>query len=125
MQHNLRQMRGRQNYLAGRSGEQSVARLYQELGYSVIAERWRGGGCELDLVLEGREGLIFVEVKTARTHDEAAQRISQAQIHRIFSAATIFADQYAKGALIDMRFDVALVNSVGAVQILENAMMAA
>lgn len=123
MEENLRQMRGRQNYLAGQSGEQSVLREYQDLGYRVVAQRWRGGGGELDFVFEGQEGLVFVEVKTARTHDLAAARVSQAQIYRIFKAATIFADHYAPETLIDMRFDVALVDSVGAVQILENAMM--
>lgn len=125
MSQKLRQMRGRQNYLAGQSGEESVARVYLDLGYKVLAQRWRGRGCELDLVFESDDGLVFVEVKTARTHDLAVQRISHSQIQRIFSAATIFAESHTGGALIDMRFDVALVNGAGEVQILENALMAA
>ena len=122
---NQLQVRGRQNYLAGQSGEESAARAYKDLGYRLITQRWRGKGCELDLIFESNEGLLFVEVKTARSHDLAAQRVSQAQIHRIFTAATIFADQHSEGSLVDMRFDVALVDGAGVVQILENALMAA
>lgn len=101
-----------------------MSRVYQDRGFQVIAQRWRGCGCELDLVFEGDDGLVFVEVKTARTHEMAAQRISRTQIDRILTAAAIFADQHANGAVVDMRFDVALVDGSGEVHILENALMA-
>lgn len=119
-----RQRKGRQNYLAGQSGEQTVARHYRDLGYKLLAQRWRAAGGELDLVFEGAEGLVFVEVKTARSHERAAERLSRQQMNRIFAGAAVFADHYAGGALVDMRFDVALVDGLGMVQVLENAFMA-
>lgn len=121
--------RGHLNFCAGQAGEQAALRFYEDKGYRLLAARWRGGGGELDLVLQSplhsHEGLIFVEVKTSRSHANAAHRISQQQMHRIFTAATVFADQHFGTTLIDMRFDVALVDGVGTVQILENALMAA
>lgn len=124
MQLSARQLRGQQNYHAGTSGEGAVQRVYEDRGDQLLAIRWRGGGGELDLVFENASGLIFVEVKTARTHDLAAQRVQPAQVDRIFRAATIFAEHHTGGAIVDMRFDAALVNSTGEVHILENAFMA-
>ncbi|UZD90121.1 YraN family protein [Cognatishimia activa] len=124
MQLNARQLRGQQNYLSGVSGENAVQRIYEDRGCRPLTQRWRGGGGELDLVFEDDQGLVFVEVKTARRHDLAAQRISPAQVARIMNAASIFAERYSGGVLVDMRFDVALVNGKGEVHILENALLA-
>ncbi|MFY0596826.1 MAG: YraN family protein [Cognatishimia sp.] len=116
--------RGKQNYLAGMSAEQSVRKTYEANGYVLAAERWRGGGGELDLVFQRDSTFVFVEVKKSRTHDLAASRVSQQQIDRIFAAATVFISDVAKVPFADMRFDVALVNGSGVVQILENALIA-
>jgi len=115
---------GYRNYLAGQVAENTVERHYLDQGYSLCARRWRGGGGELDLIFKGNGGLIFVEVKRARTHDQAAARISLRQIHRIFTAATVYMAQADVDPLTDMRFDAAIVDGMGAVQVLENAMMA-
>ena len=120
----LRSLRGKQNFLAGQAAELSVQRIYQDRGFTLIAQRWRGGGGELDLVFRKGDSLTFVEVKKSRNHALAAQRISQQQIHRIFNAASVFTSELEGGGMLDMQFDVALVDGAGAVEILENALMA-
>ena len=119
----LRSQQGKRNFLAGQAAEQSVQRIYEDRSFALIAQRWRGGG-ELDLVFRKGDSLTFVEVKKSRSHELAAQRISQQQIHRIFNAASVFANEMEGGNLLDIQFDVALVDGAGAVQILENALMA-
>lgn len=72
-----------------------------------------------------REGevTVFVEVKAARSHARAAERVSAAQTSRVMRAAEAFVANEPAGALTEMRFDVALVDAAGRVEILRNAMM--
>jgi putative endonuclease len=116
-----RAIRGRVADLAGRAAETAVARRYAETGRTIAATRWRGGGGEIDLVAREGDCVVFVEVKQARTHHEAAGRITRAQTRRMFAAAAVFVDGEPKGSLTDMRFDLALVDAVGRIEIVENA----
>jgi putative endonuclease len=54
----------------------------------------------------------------------AAESLSRAQIARIFCAATEFVAKAPRGSLTDMRFDVALVDEIGRIEVLENALAA-
>lgn len=117
-------LRGKRAYLSGQSAEQTVLAIYERNGFVLAAQRWRGGGAEIDLIFRDGDTCIFVEVKKSRDFAKAAQRVSTAQAHRIMNAASIFVAQEPKGQLTDMRFDVALVNAVGETQILENALIA-
>ncbi|MGB2203355.1 MAG: hypothetical protein ACPH5G_18635, partial [Pseudooceanicola atlanticus] len=60
-------------------------------------------------------------VKTARSHAEAAERISRRQADRIAASAQAFLAWQPNGLLTDMRLDVALVDGTGRVELLENA----
>ncbi len=113
---------GRMAYHAGLSAEASVIREYETQGYTFEAQRWRGQGGEIDLILRKCGVVVFVEVKKSRSFEAAALRISLKQQQRIFAAAEEFVTTEPKGLLTDMRFDVAMVNATGAVQILENAL---
>jgi putative endonuclease len=113
-------MSGKTSYLAGLAAEEAVAAEYANRGYPVAARRWRGSRGELDLVLRNGEGLIVVEVKQARDFDRAALRISSAQLQRIYGAASEFVAGEPKGQLTELRFDVALVDATGRVEIIEN-----
>lgn len=117
-------MSGTVSYHAGLSAEDQVAQDYRRRGYHLAGRRWRGRGGELDLVLRDGEGLVFVEVKKARDFARAAERVSRRQIERIFTAASEFVAGEPRGQLTDMRFDVALVDGVGRIEILENALAA-
>lgn len=114
--------RGMVSASSGRLGEHSVSRDYLARGYELIAERWRGKGGEIDLILCKDGEYVFVEVKSAAFHDWAAERISRRQIARIFNAAQEFCGRLPSGSLTEMRFDAALVDQYGRVEIRENAL---
>ena len=116
-----RVMRGRVAYSAGCLAEGSVARAYVDLGYELAAERWRGRGGEIDLILHKGDEYVFVEVKKSARHGWAAERISARQIARICNAALEFCGHLPSGLLTNMRFDAALVDQFGRVEIVENA----
>ncbi len=73
-----RAARGLASFHAGQAAEAAVARHYSRLGHDLIAQRWRGTGGELDLVVRDGDGVIFVEVKHAARHEGAADRVSPA-----------------------------------------------
>ncbi|KEJ89082.1 YraN family protein [Sulfitobacter donghicola] len=108
-------------YHAGLAAEQSVAQDYQRRGHAIVGHRWRGKGGEIDLIAKDGDGLIFVEVKKSKSFEQAALRISLAQMKRIYRSAAEYLGRQPLGALTESRFDVALVNSHGETQIIENA----
>ncbi len=116
-----RRTRGQRAYLTGTAAEDRVERIYAAAGAQVLARRWRGQGGEIDLVLRDDSGLIFVEVKTARTFDRALAALSPRQAARICMAAQEFAGTQPGGLLADMRFDLAVVDGQGQARIVENA----
>lgn len=113
--------KGARAYQAGRAAEESVAQRYCEQGYKILAQRWRGAGGEIDLVVERGGQIVFVEVKQSRTHADAAQHLNVAQQERIYRAAEAFLAQHHGGTEVLMRFDAALVDQFGVIDILENA----
>lgn len=117
-------MSGLVSYRAGLSAEDAVAARYAAQGGRVIARRWRGGGGEIDLVLEVGGIVVFVEVKQARDLARAATRVSPAQQARLLAAAEVcLAGLPGAGAPRDCRFDVALVDGAGRVEIVANAFL--
>ena len=113
-------MNGKVNYLAGMAAEDAVAADYAKRGHPVAARRWRGSRGELDLVLRDGERLIVVEVKKARDFANAAMHLTRAQVARIHGAASEYVAGEPKGQLTDLRFDVALVDATGQIEIIEN-----
>lgn len=119
-----RARRSRRNHLAGSSAEHAVERRYAAAGYAPIARRWRGRGGEIDLVFaDGAGGYIFVEVKTARDFDSALARISPRQVARIHMAAQEFLGDCPAGLDSETRFDAALVDGQGRIEIMEGALL--
>ena len=115
-----RRSRGAVGYHAGLSAEQAVARNYDMRGYPILAQRWRGKGGEIDLIAQDGDGLVFIEVKKSRTFGRACERLSARQVHRLCCAAEEFVDTQPHGALTAMRFDLAMVDSIGAIRVMEN-----
>ena len=118
-----RQQRGKTAFLRGQSAEEQVCRMYQKHGARMLYERWRGAAGEIDLIFEGLSGIICVEVKASRTHAAAAQSLRPRQLARLCAAAEEFLGTQPQGALTQMRFDVALVDGQGQIDILENAVL--
>lgn len=120
-----RRLRGQRAWASGHAAEDIVARRYEGEGKPVISRRWRGQGGEIDLIAREGNSLVFVEVKKARTLELAAWRLGARQIARLCAAATEFLAGEPGGQDSEMRFDLALVDGRGAVQVIENAFMAA
>ncbi len=114
-------IRGSVSYHAGQAAEQTVAADYERRGYAIADRRWRGAGGEIDLIARNGDGVVFVEVKKSKSFDSAAARISPRQIERICASAAQFLEGEPRGQLTNVRFDAALVDASGAVQIIENA----
>lgn len=115
---------GAMSYHAGLAAEAAVAGHYRRAGHSVVAERWRGTGGEIDLIVRDGAALVFVEVKKSRSFARAAERVTPRQIRRLFATASEFLAGEPDGQTTDVRFDVALVNGHGQIEVLENALCA-
>lgn len=118
-------MSGQVSYLAGHAAEESVALRYESTGHRILARRWRGRSGEIDIVAENAQGLVFVEVKASKTHQRAAEALGVRQQRRLMRAAEEYAACHKGRINVDMRLDVALMNQMGEIEILENALMAA
>jgi len=109
------------SYHAGLSAEDQVLAEYVRRGHAEQARRWRGAGGEIDLIVKDDDGLIFVEVKKSRDFARAAERLSLRQMHRIHASASEYLGRMPRGQDTPCRFDVALVDGSGAIEIIENA----
>lgn len=114
-------MTGAVGYHGGLAAEQIVENAYLEAGHEVLARRWRGDAGEIDLIARSGNVIRFVEVKKARSHTRAAERVSPRQRARIMLAAQEYAGTFGAGLDFEMQFDVALVDGMGRLEILEAA----
>ena len=117
----IRKKRGETAYQSGRVAEDIVARAYHSAGRDIVHRRWRGKGGEIDLIARHGDEVIFIEVKKSKTFEQAASRLGRAQMDRLCVAACEFVENEPLGQLTPMRFDVAVVDGQGNVQIIENA----
>jgi putative endonuclease len=114
-------MSGLVSYHAGLAAEAAVQRHYTDGGRVCAASRWRGKSGEIDLIMRDGAAVVFVEVKKAATHAEAALRVTSRQMARIYASASEFLAGEPAGQNTESRFDVALVDSYGRIEVLENA----
>lgn len=115
-------LRGQVGYYSGIGAEEAVARDYEGQGARVMARRWRSGAGEIDLVLRQGDVTVFVEVKRGVTHALAAERVSYRQRQRMMAAAQIYMAR--EDPFAEMRFDIALVDHGGRIELLCNAVFA-
>ena len=118
-------MTSQMNYHAGFAAEDIVADDYRRRGQPIAGRRWRGKGGEIDIIARDGEQVIFIEVKKSCDFARAAHRLNRKQMDRLCAAASEFVANEPNGQLTDMRFDLAMVNGTGAVQIIEHAFMEA
>ncbi|MCV6594321.1 MAG: YraN family protein [Silicimonas sp.] len=115
-----RALRGLTAYHDGLAAEEIVRDQYVGQGAQVLETRWRRDGAEIDLILQDADGVVFVEVKKAKTLAYAAERLSMRQLNRICLAAEAYCGARFPGELVNMRVDLALVDGTGAVEIRPN-----
>ncbi|RVV97417.1 hypothetical protein EKE94_12750 [Mesobaculum littorinae] len=116
-------MSGRVSYHAGLAAEDQVAAHYTARGHRIAGRRWRGRSGEIDLIARDGDDVVFIEVKASRSHAAAAARVSPRQIERIFAAAGEYLAGEPAGQNTPARFDVALVDRTGRIDICENAFL--
>lgn len=114
-------MNSETNYHAGLSAEAIVLRDYESRGFEVLSHRWRGRAGEIDLIFRKDDEIVFVEVKKSKTLADAFRALQTRQMERLAAAGTEFLDGQPLGLLTACRFDVAAVDSVGRIDIVENA----
>ncbi|MCB2093031.1 MAG: YraN family protein [Rhodobacteraceae bacterium] len=114
-------MSGRLSYHGGCAAEDQVAAHYRVQGMTIAASRWRGQSGEIDLIARNGDAVVFVEVKRARNFAIAAERLTSRQMARIYGAASEFVAKEPAGQDTEMRFDVALVDGAGRIEIIDNA----
>ena len=94
----------------GQRGERAAARFLQRLGYVIVARSDRGRLGEIDLVAVDGRTVVFVEVKTRRSHDAGhpADAVDQDKQRRLSRLAVTFLKRHA---LLEhsARFDVVAV----------------
>lgn len=118
-----KQDKGTSAFFRGLAAEDSVIRHYKAQGYHLEQQRWRTSRCEIDLIFRRADMIVFVEVKASAKDDFRAERYSNAQMMRQVEAAHEYLGKDEAYALLDVRFDLALVDWVGGVEILENVLM--
>jgi len=116
-------MSGSVGYHAGLAAEDLVASDYASRDHAIAARRWRGKAGEIDLIAREGDTVVFVEVKKSRSFATAAARLGRRQMERILTSASEFLASEPRGQLTDVRFDLAVVNGVGALKVIENAFM--
>ncbi len=114
-------MSGARSYHAGLAAESSVIRQYVAAGLTLAAHRWRGQSGEIDVIARDGDTVVFIEVKQSKTHALAAEHLTAHQFGRIYRAAEEFVAGEPRGSLTEVRFDVALVDGQGVIEIRENA----
>lgn len=112
---------GQMSFEAGQAAEAQVIAAYTRRGCTCLHQRWRGAGGEIDVIFRDGSNVIFVEVKKSRDFARAARSLSARQMARIYATAEEFLAQMPQGTLTPCRFDVALLDAKGAIEIIENA----
>ncbi len=109
------------SYYKGIAAENIVAEHYKSRGHLSKAMRMKTAHGEVDLVMEKHNQWVFVEVKCSKTIAQAAVRITQRQIDRLYAAAEMYLATLGLLGVVDCRFDAAFVDANGHVEIVENA----
>jgi len=66
----------RQNIILGTWGENAADNYLQEKGYEIISKNYRTPYGEIDIICSFMENLIFVEVKTRKSHSFGHPEVS-------------------------------------------------
>ena len=89
----------------GTEGEQLAANYLIAQGFKLLAQNWRAGRAEVDLIFRSEKLLVFVEVKTraASYFGSPGSFLTKVQEARIGMAATAYCEE--AGHEWEIRFD--------------------
>ena len=117
-------MSGLKSYLGGKAAEDAVLAAYRAQGYRLLCRRWPSAGGGIDLVLSKAGEVLFVEVKSSRNFAQAVAHLTRHQIRRLLASAEAALGFFGVRSLTPMRFDVALVDGMGRIDVIPNALQA-
>ena len=109
------------NQALGAYGENLAARWYEDNGYTVVAQNWRGAAGEIDLVVQ-RDGVVViseVKTRTSAAFGSPAEAVGPAKQKRLRRLAAEWLTATSPGR-VDIRFDVVSVLA-GEVDVIEGA----
>jgi putative endonuclease len=109
----------------GRTGEEAAVRYLQEQGYRILERNFRCRFGEIDLIARDAGVLVFIEVKTRRSHTfgPPAMAVTAAKQRHLIKAAQLFLSRTGRHHEV-CRFDVISVEMDGAephLEIIKNA----
>lgn len=108
-------MNGRDNVHAGLMGEFRAMHMLKKAGMKLCAWRYHGAGGEVDLIMEDRGVLVFVEVKLRANGQigDGMRAVNAEKQRRIRKAARHFLLCRKKREDIAVRFDVVEITHAG------------
>lgn len=95
----------------GKAGEDAACRHLKRQHLRIVARNFHARGCEIDIIAENRDSIIFAEVKT-RTADKGSpfgrpsDAVNKTKRENIIRAAKEFVRIYCKNGSKAIRFDV-------------------
>lgn len=92
----------------GKWGEDEAALYYEDRGYEILERDWKVGKRDIDLIAltEGKDTLVFVEVKTRQNNDlqEPEKAVDVKKMRNLAIAANAYVKLH--GLDMDVRFDI-------------------
>ena len=97
-----------QQRLRGQAGEDRAADYLQQAGLRLLARNVRYRGGELDLVMQERETVVFVEVRVRNNprFGSGAETVTVKKQQRLILAAQLYLQQHPEHQHRPCRFDV-------------------
>ncbi len=117
-----RKTRGVQSYYMGLNAENIAARLLEERGLTILAQRLRTPYGELDLLAADSEWLIAVEVKQRRSLRESASCLTVRQSQRLMEAFNYILLTKPEWNRPSTRFDLIVVDPSGQARRIQDAL---
>jgi putative endonuclease len=73
----------------GNKGETLAAEFLQHQGYEIVERNYRHGHAEIDLIVQRKDWVLFVEVKTrtSTSYGEPEDFVDSRKINKIYEAA--------------------------------------
>ena len=103
-------LQGLTSYFVGHAAENTARKWLEEKGYHFIAQNVKNkrgsGACELDLVMQDKKTLVFIEVKKGKTRDNAVESVLPVMQKILYRGAQVFLAQNPQYQNLDCRFDV-------------------
>jgi putative endonuclease len=90
----------------GEEGEKIAAQYLQNKGYQVLHTRWRHARCEVDIIAQLADVVVFVEVKTrySNAYGMPWEAVNKSKRKKIIAAADAFLSTHH--AFDKARFDI-------------------